>query len=282
MAADLDIDTGPSDTAWSQATVRFDDYATAEHVGATQIGPLMTATEDAGLITCWWFVRKNPYWRLRWLPAPHAVERANQVVRQALNTMRDNGTIADATVTCYEPEIHAFGGNPAMDIAHSLFHADSRHILHHLNPDHRSHTGDKRRELTVLLCSVLMRAAGQDWFEQGDIWARVAENRPLTPETPPDRVRALESGLRRLMTVDAGPGSPLVGPNGTLAHAATWSTAFHTAGNALGPLAHNGTLRRGLRSVLAHHVLFHWNRLGLPRNTQSVLAHVAQNVVLGG
>jgi thiopeptide-type bacteriocin biosynthesis protein len=83
------------------------------------------------------------------------------------------------------------------------------------------------------------------------------------------------------MTVDAGPSSPLVGPDGTLGHVATWSTAFHTVGTALGELARRGVLRRGLRSVLAHHVIFHWNRFGLPYDAQSVLARASQEVVLG-
>ena len=37
--------------------------------------------------------------------------------------------------------------------------------------------GDHRRELGLLLGTVLMRAAGQDWYEQGDIWTQVAAHR---------------------------------------------------------------------------------------------------------
>jgi thiopeptide-type bacteriocin biosynthesis protein len=84
------------------------------------------------------------------------------------------------------------------------------------------------------------------------------------------------------MTVDAGPDSPLIEPGGQLTDIATWATAFHATGCALGDLARRGELRRGLRAVLAHHVIFHWNRLGLSYDTQSVLAHAAREVVLGG
>ena len=35
----------------------------------------------------------------------------------------------------------------------------------------------------------------------------------------------------------------------------------------------------GLRDVLAHHVIFHWNRLGLATPTQAVLAHAAADAV---
>lgn len=83
------------------------------------------------------------------------------------------------------------------------------------------------------------------------------------------------------MTVDADPASTLVNQDGPLTYLAEWAAAFDSAGTALGDLARNGTLRRGVRAVLTHHVIFHWNRIGLPHETQSVLAHAAQAVVLG-
>jgi thiopeptide-type bacteriocin biosynthesis protein len=273
----MDTGASPQRPTWQQVVVEFGDYAAAEQTTVADLLPIMDRVEADGLVVSWWFIRKAPEWRLRYLPPRQAVEAAaRHVLHAALDTLRNTGRIGGWVETIYEPEVHAFGGVGAMSIAHRLFHLDSRHILAHVG------TGrDQRRELTVLLCSVLMRAAGQDWYEQGDIWARVAENRPLAPETPLDRARALKSGLRRLMTVDSGPSSPLIGPDGGLAHVATWSTAFHTAGTALGELARSGALRRGLRSVLAHHVIFHWNRLGLPYDSQSVLAHAAQEVILG-
>jgi thiopeptide-type bacteriocin biosynthesis protein len=273
----MDTGASPQHPAWQQVVVEFGDYASAEQTTVTDLLPIMDRVEADGLVASWWFIRKAPEWRLRYLP-PHQAAEANarHTLHTALDTLRATGHIAGWVETIYEPEVHAFGGGDAMTIAHQLFHLDSRHILAHVSSGR-----DQRRELTILLCSVLMRAAGQDWYEQGDIWARVAENRPLSPETPPDRARTLESGLRRLMTVDADPSSPLVGPHGTLAHVATWSTAFHTAGTALCELARRGVLRRGLRSVLAHHVIFHWNRFGLPYDSQSVLAHAAQEVILG-
>ncbi len=87
----------------------------------------------------------------------------------------------------------------------------------------------------------------------------------------------MESGLRRLMTVDT---SNLVQDNGSLAFLADWAAVFENAGTELGELARNGTLRRGLRAVLAHHVIFAWNRVGLSHTTQSILANVAQAAVL--
>ncbi|MGH3899723.1 MAG: thiopeptide-type bacteriocin biosynthesis protein [Pseudonocardiaceae bacterium] len=263
-------------------SIQFGDYTAAEHTAVAHLGPAITDAEAAGLVASWSFIRKKPCWRLRYLP-PHqqAEQNAQAFIHQSLDTLHKSGRIAQWVETSYEPEVHAFGGTAAMDVAHDLFHRDSRHILDYLGSDRAAtRRGDTRRELSILLCATLMRYAGQDWYEQGDIWARVAENRPLPPETPLDRVRGIESDLRRLLTVDAGPASTLVDQGGPLTYLADWAAAFDSAGTALGDLARDGTLRRGVRAVLTHHVIFHWNRIGLPYETQSVLAHAARAVVL--
>jgi thiopeptide-type bacteriocin biosynthesis protein len=275
--------TGPP---WRQVSIRFDDYPSAEHAGVVHIGPAMTGAETAGLITSWFFIRKSPCWRLRFLPPHHGIEQdATTFVHRHLDTLRDDGRIASWVATVYEPETHAFGGTAAMECAHHLFHSDSRHILAHLGGDRAAAApgsrGDQRRELSIMLCGTLMRGAGQDWYEQGDVWARVAECRTLPAGTPLDRLRSMAFGLRRLMTVDADPAGPLMQENGPLAYLSDWGAAFAEAGRELGDLAGDGTLSRGVRAVLAHHVIFHWNRLGLPHTTQSLLANAAKTVVMG-
>jgi thiopeptide-type bacteriocin biosynthesis protein len=171
-----------------------------------------------------------------------------------------------------------------MDIAHRLFHVDSRNILAYLRQYDPArppgHTPD-RREMSILLCSALMRGAGQDWYEQGDVWNRVAENRPVPAGTPRDRLRDIRPGLRRLMIADAPPAGKLVNDGGPLVFAPDWVGAFEQAGNALEDRACGGKLSRGLRDVLAHHVIFHWNRIGLTFRTQSILAATAGDVVFG-
>jgi thiopeptide-type bacteriocin biosynthesis protein len=272
-----------SGRSWQQVAVQFHDYSAAERTAVAHLGPAMTTAEAGGLVTCWWFIRKAPRWRLRYLATDPSTEReARTFVRQSLDTLGAAGRIARWVETIYEPEVHAFGGPAAMNVAHCLFHQDSRHILDYLGgPRATASAGDKRRELSVLLCAVLMRGAEQDWCEQGDIWARLADNRPLPPGTAPDRLHRMEPDLRRILTVDAGPTSPLLSQDGSLAYLAGWAAAFDAAGKALGHLAHDGALRRGVRSVITHHVIFHWNRIGLPHETQSILAHAAKAAVLG-
>ncbi|OHV63458.1 thiopeptide-type bacteriocin biosynthesis protein [Pseudofrankia sp. BMG5.36] len=270
----------PTRPTWHQATLRFAHYDAADTI-ATQLIQAMTEAEDDGLLTSWWFIRKAPCWRLRIQPATDVASPAGPGAAAAvfarLDALRDDGHLAAWTETIYEPETHAFGGPAAMNLAHRLFHHDSRHVLAHL-ATLTSHT-DLRRELSVLLCCALMRAAGQDWYEQGDIWARVAATRP-NPPAATGAARRLESRLHRLLTTDTSPGTPLTSAAGPLASFTGWAGAFTDTGRNLYRLAHDGNLQRGLRAVLAHHVLFHWNRLGLPYPTQALLAHTAANVIL--
>lgn len=280
------LDPHPAEHSWRQAFIHFHDYTAAEHIGTVHIGPEMTNAETAGEIASWFFMRKNPCWRLRFLPAHDTIEQdAVSLIHQRLDTPQAACHIANWVETSYEPETYVFGGTAGMSLAHHLFHTDSRQILAYLGTPGATASagrGDQRRELSVLLCSILMRSAGQDWYEQGDIGARVADEfRPDPPDTPSDRLSTLEAGLRRLMTVDVGPSSPLLQEHGPLAFLADWAAAFAEAGQTLGDLARNGTLTRGVRAVLAHHVIFHWNRLGLRSTTQSLLAHTAKAVVLG-
>jgi thiopeptide-type bacteriocin biosynthesis protein len=105
-----------------------------------------------------------------------------------------------------------------MEVANRLFHHDSRGILDHLHTPSPKLPGC--RELTVLAVSLLLRGAGLDWYEQGDVWAKLAELRPPTQTQPPVAER-IPASLRRLMTTPAGPESPLVA-NGPLAPVTDW------------------------------------------------------------
>ncbi len=265
---------------WQQAVIEFADRQSAERVAVSHLRPELATAQADGLIAGWFFTRKSPFWRLRYLPME---SRARARLASVLDALTVEGQIIGWTAGIYEPEVLAFGGAAAMDVAHLLFHHDSRNVLDCLaRPDTRGRgTPDLgRRELAILLCSVLLRAAGQDWFEQGDVWARVLQHRSAEgTASPAGRLRILRPAMYRLMTVDASPTGALV-DGGPLAAIAGWSAAFERAGQRLADLARCGTLERGLRAVLTHHVIFHWNRLGLPYSEQSILATLAKEVVM--
>ncbi|MFJ4831729.1 methyltransferase, FxLD system [Streptomyces sp. NPDC088747] len=253
---------------WQQHNITFVDRESARRVVAERLGPALLAAEGDGQLTGWWFMNKQP-WPLRYF-----AEEPSPVIESLLSNLVGDGVAVSWLPCIYEPETDTFGGPEAMDAAHELFHSDSRHLLtYQPSPEHLG-----RRETAVLLASAMMRGAELDWFEQGDVWAKVAVLRPTTNPLPPERVDELAPAMRKLMTTDA---HGLCRPDGPLHAHDEWVTAFERAGATLAYLAGRGALTRGLRAVIAHHVIFHANRAGLLRDDQSALSNIAREVIMG-
>ncbi|MBT2405595.1 MULTISPECIES: thiopeptide-type bacteriocin biosynthesis protein [unclassified Streptomyces] len=257
-------------STWCQVNVAFRDWERAEITALTRLAPLLRAAESDGALNMWFIVRKHPCWRVRYQLAADGQDR----ISQGLDSLMAEGYIKGWTEIIYEPEVHAFGGTEAMASAHRLFHRDSRSIIDFL----QSEAGKHRRETSLMLCSLMMRSAGLDWYEQGDVWARVAAHRALPPGTEQDNHDQLHTAVRRLLSVDP---QFAMQPNGPLAHVAGWARAYTDAGRELADLTAAGQLHRGLRDVLAHHVIFAWNRIGLPYATQATLTAAAKTVIFG-
>lgn len=253
---------------WQQHNITFVDREIAQRTIAKRLGPTLIEAEADGQLTDWWFMNKQP-WPLRYL-----ADKPSPAIESLLSDLIGDGVAVSCLPCIYEPETDTFGGPEAMDTAHELFHSDSRHLLtYQPSPMHLG-----RRETAVLLTSVMMRGAGLDWFEQGDVWAKVAALRPAIAPQPPERAAALAPAMRKLMTADA---HSLCRPDGPLHAHEEWVSAFERAGATLADLAGRGALTRGLRAVIAHHVIFHANRAGLLRDDQSALSHIAREVVMG-
>lgn len=258
---------------WPQRLIQFTDWNQAEHTAAEHLLPALTA--HASELTQWSFLRKFPSWRFRYRPADPDAAKA---LDAALDELVDAGVLVSWTPGIYEPEETAFGGPAAMELAHSLFHHDSRHLLDQVIREQTSSgPGLGRRELGALLLSVAMRAAGLDWYEQGDVWAKIAAERPGEQAQHPQRHKV---AVHRLMTIDVSTASASV-TEGRLAPLAEWIATFEWFGQQLADLNRQGRLERGLRAVIAHHGIFHWNRLGLPAQDQHTLSTLAKEVVMG-
>jgi thiopeptide-type bacteriocin biosynthesis protein len=276
------LDTQTSPNGWYQVYVQFASWDAAEQVAANHLAPQLHHAQQAGTLGEWWFIRKAPCWRFRFQLGPTSTDAdLRAAIGAILDTLTDTGLTQRWWETIYEPETLAFGGPPGIDVAHRLFHADSIGILdflHHATAPEEPTIG--RRELSILLCTALFRAAGQDWHEQGDIWHRVATMRLPINDEPPTQLQRLADTVYRLVAADTNPAS-LFGPHGSLSFARPWATAFTDAGAHLSTAANDGALQRGIRDILAHHVIFHWNRLGLSARTQALLAHAARHTMLG-
>lgn len=226
------------ETPWRQVNISYpgNTRQQQEQHAVAHLCQVLPAAETAGLITSWWFIRKSA-WRIRYLPAgkPSSHDPAQGMLTSGVTWTPD----------IYEPETHAFGGPDAITAAHTLWHHDSRHLLAYL----RQHPAD-RRERSLILSTALMRAAALDLNEQGDVWAKVAQHRAdhLTTPAAPDAHtwKRFTSDVRHMLL-------------GTARTTGEWHTAFENAGTNLRHLRETGKLTRGLRTVLALHVIFHFS-----------------------
>lgn len=272
---DLTIHPAPP-SPWHQINVRVPD----EQTGAARLAAVMEEAEADGLIDAWFFIRKGQ-WRVRFRPtAPSVADQAHAAVLGELADLRRPDDVADARGVAYEPETYAFGGPVGMETTHRLWHADSHHIVNYLAGLNAAGQPDRRREISVLLLSAMLRAAGLDWYEQGDVWARVAdEDRPLARAPGPEHLTRLATQMRQLMRCVT---SPQVTTNAvSITYAASWLYDFADAGQAFAHHGRRAELSRGLRRLLGHQFIFHWNRLGLTGSQQAMLCSAGRAAVLG-
>lgn len=257
---------------WQQINITFADRSAGQQAIRDTLGPALTAAEEAGHIQAWWYMNKQP-WPLRILspgPIPPSVTKP-------LHQLTGAGQVAHWVPGIYEAETFTFGGHAAMNAAHQLFHQDSRHLLTYAPGTAHQHLG--RRESAVLLCSAMMRGAGLDWYEQGDVWDKVADLRPgpVGSAAAPASARHLVA-MRRLMTAEP---RALTEPDAALGGHGAWVAAFEELGRSLGQLAQRGELTRGLRAILAHHFIFHANRARLSLDDQHTISSIAREVIMG-
>lgn len=254
-----------NDSTWRQLTLACDDWRAAERAAVTVLGPVLTAARDTGGVASWWFIRKGADWRVR-LESPGV-----GITDNLISAMTAARGVRMVTETVYEPETTRFGGPNGMEAAHRLFAADSRYLLAHLARD----GARLRRELPVILATRLLRAARQDWYEQGDCWEQLAVHRRDLYGTAQEPTVETANAVRALLTAGGdAPGSPL--------HARPdWPGAFEDAGRQIAALAGRGTLARGQRAILAQHLLFLFNRHGVCPADQYVLASAVRQAIFG-
>jgi protein-L-isoaspartate(D-aspartate) O-methyltransferase len=256
-----------------QILIQWADWAVAERWAVHSLSPALEQARGEGLVSAWWFLRKKPHWRLRYTGG----RPARQFLDTELQHLHREGTVTRWVHGIYEPETGVFGGAAGMALAHTVFCEDSRHLLAYLG--RRSTTSGTelgRRELALLLGSAFLRGARLDWFEQADVWSKVTALRALPQPFRPEE--QLLSSARTLTTLN--PRS--LTASGLLHHTSNWALVFTAAGAALADLAAQGRLSRGLRAVCAHHLIFAFNRWGLPYREQHILSHTAREAAMTG
>lgn len=267
------LDRHASTTDWWQVYLDFTDWANADTTFTTYVLPVLREAEEADTIGGWWYTRKHPCWRMRLHLRPSIGIKPS--LGEDFGRLVTEGHLRRWWPGIYEPETPTFGGRASMMAAHTLFVTDSREI----QQLRQRNLAVGPRELSVLLCTIMMRAAGLEWYEQGDVWHRVIthEHRSAVSDVPTNHLNARAQEIRPLLLADS---DALLLRGGPLEPVAEWAAAFGGAGRALRGAVQDGSLDRGLRQVLSYHVIFHWNRLGLSMRGQSILAWAAKAAIL--
>lgn len=255
---------------WYHVRVALPAWDSAERTISEQVAPRLDALHTSGMTGPWWFLRKHPHWRLR-IRTPD-----ESAVNELLDTLAAAGTISSWHPGLYEPEEAAFGGPHGMTIAHDLFCTDSQGVLTYLQ---QRQPGLGRREMSLLLIAGLLHTAGLDIFERGDIFANVARHRPAVNSRDP-RFADLVDKVRGLLSVPITIDHPLFVDGGACVYAMPWLAAHVNAGLQLRHAADDNLLDRGVRAIITHLVIFHWNRLNLSAAAQGALAHAATEAFL--
>lgn len=265
----------PGAENWVQINLAFPDYSAAENAMLDAVWPALRRLD----IDRWWFVRKRPHWRLRLHPAANTttVGLLDQVAA-AFEPILRRRIIVTWSIAHYEPETTAFGGARGMAAVHDIFHADSNGYLEFRKASRNNPAQSPDPALVSLLITTHMfRAAGIEATEHGDIWARVAEQRP--PVTSGSELASLTAKAATARRVDL---RQLTATDPRFSPAEGWAMNLDECGHSIGELWHAGAIDAGIRGILARIVIFHWNRIGIQVRQQSLLATAARDAVLGG
>jgi thiopeptide-type bacteriocin biosynthesis protein len=253
---------------------------------STVIGPLCARLVEEKHISRWWFMRKTdqgPHIRLRIFgQEPHLSKEGIPRVEEMLAELEEHKRIQHWTALTYEPETMLFGGPAAMELAHDLFYKDSNALYQWLAAERQGNTEADmafrqhiRSEASLLLIQRFLRGTALDPFEQWDTWVKVTQLRPGSTNVSPTQRARNVTALTSLLTSSETQRQELFGDSlySILSH---WSEHFERAGATLTQLYRDGALQRGLRQVLATHIIFHWNRFNFGAARQVELARMAE------
>ncbi|MFE2032846.1 thiopeptide-type bacteriocin biosynthesis protein [Streptomyces scopuliridis] len=196
-------------------------------------------------------------------------------VADALDSMVSWGVARRWWPSLYDPEYFAFGGPAGTAIAHDLFHADSIGVLNYLR---RTTTKTDPglldpKATSLLLISLFLRTAEQKCC--------LGENGGQASAAGRHTRRAGEhhdGHAPEPLTADT---EPLLAADDPLSPLADWAAAVEHAGQALAHASREGRLSLGTCSILARHILFHWNRMGFSTSQQVIWARAARETILG-
>ncbi|WP_328978469.1 thiopeptide-type bacteriocin biosynthesis protein [Streptomyces canus] len=216
------------------------------------LDPILAAWCDDGRLDAYFFARKAPDVRLRFL-AHDPLTMLQPTLEAALAGLVADGIVARFFPSVYEPEESLFGGAAATAHVHGHFTADTRAWTAH---DRLVRSGSAVVPPATLLVSVLddlFRRTVSCPTEIWDVWHRVATlaGRPDSLTVPDAECWSMPALLRRAGSEDERRVHRM------------YARANHDLASGLHAVWASGELEAGLRGVLAFVAVFTANRHGL-------------------
>jgi thiopeptide-type bacteriocin biosynthesis protein len=215
-----------------------------------------------GIVTHFFFVRKPPDARLRFL-CPKGESQVACELEESLKRLQQQGFVQHFFRSCYEPEQARFGGAEAMRLVHDYFNADTAQWLL------LQQIGAKKRRsfpAATLLTGVfnhLFALIVTDPAEVWDIWCQCCElTRGKGSQADQDRLDFSFTSIETLR---------LMASQQEIAILDGYGAANQALAAGLKQLWYDGKLQRGVRGILATVAMFGFNRNGVDESAQSEL-----------
>ncbi|HXD32915.1 MAG TPA: thiopeptide-type bacteriocin biosynthesis protein [Pyrinomonadaceae bacterium] len=221
----------------------------------------------AGLYEWFWFVRKMPGLKLRF-GGPGVAARLQAPLAEWLHHAERANEIRGFRFTIYEPEIHRFGGEAGMAVAHSHFDNGAQLVLAYESQAESLPKEVDRLTFSLANTNDLLDCALADEAEIWDVWKRlyaIVGGRASDAES--DEPLALAGGFENLPVERSSQLGELI---------AAAQTANAACAEALRALAAGGVLQVGVRAWLTAATTFEWNRFGLPDQRERLTAAITQ------
>lgn len=263
---------------WIQYTITFASKKYDERQFAESMNYILRTEEQPLLLQEFWFLRKLGCWRIRFKPDRIGFGEAHYVLHEKFSKLIIDGLLESAVRGIYEPEIHAFGGAGGMKIVHSLYSQNCKNLIEVFN---NSSYPIGRKELSLILYSALFSGARLEWYEQGDVWALVANERPCPSNGDSTKITSVASDVTAIMRASSNMSNLALKIPDSSPALVPWIKFFHATGRDLRHLSDHELMTRGLRRVLSYIVIFNWNMMGLDILDQSILACAAKEGFFG-
>ncbi len=215
-------------------------------------GLVATLRRD-GVLHRFHFIRKPPGLRLRFEPAAGRGDPAAAIAR-GLDGLNARRLVRRWTPAAYEPEAYKFGGSSALQATHTLFDTDTRAWWRWDGLHRAGRTSVHPMLLSATVLSDLFQQCVDAPEEVWDVWCRLAalHGDAAAPAGAADA--AAPAWCLEDLAVRVNAAEQVV--------ARRYASAHRAFARRLRAIRSRGQLLHGVRPILPHVAITHWNRFG--------------------